>query len=302
MSLSLDASVIVATYNQFASTKLALRALFAQRTDCAYEILVCDDGSDGETVSALIRMLELAPVPARLVWQQDRGFHLSASRNNAIGMAKGRILIFLDGDLVPEEDFVETHLRSHADAKTIAVGRRLWRNPEAIKGKHWQVRDLWHLLRGTHAIDDKSKIVEAISTMAMRSAYKSRPWASIQGCNFSVTNSSLVGFDEAMIGWGFEDIDLAYGLTTVHGFEIRQVDSSAYDVLGWVDHARTWQQSDYVAHLLNGLRFLENWAHKGLSAQNALPKHTLDPETGLWSMTPLHRAGRHPINNSSVTG
>jgi hypothetical protein len=97
-----------------------------------------------------------------------------------------------------------------------------------------------------------------------------------------------------MVGWGFEDVEVAYGLTVAHGYQIVQVDAAAYDVQGWVDHARTWQQSDYIANLCNGFRFLDKWAHTGLTPQQAIPKHTLDPETGLWSMTPMRKRLKAP--------
>jgi glycosyltransferase involved in cell wall biosynthesis len=303
---SVDVSVIVATYNQLASTRLALQALFAQRTDCSYDVILCDDGSNRETVDGLLEALEAAPVPAYLVWQQDRGFRLSASRNNGIRSARGRILVFLDGDLVPESDFVDVHFRGHQHAQTIAVGKRLWRIPEAVQGMDLDADALWSVLRREDAIDRRSRIVEAIAALLEHWAKKPGPhrpasWTSCHGCNFSVSKSSLVEFDESMVGWGFEDLDLAYALSVVHGFEVTHIQAIAYEVQGWVDRGETWQQSDYIAHLCNGFRLLDKWAHTGMTAEQAIPRHTLDPETGLWSMTPYRRRrNRRPVDQASI--
>jgi len=290
MAPSPEVSVIVATYKQPFTTGLALQALFAQRTDCTYEVIVCDDGSNPETIGVLLNLLAGAPVPARLAWQQDRGFRLAASRNNAITIARGCILVFLDGDLVPEEDFVQQHFSAHSSPETIAVGKRLWRCPEAVARHEWNINDLWQLLRGDAACDFQSKIVESISLLGQHWRLKAKPWTSIQGCNFSVDNSTLIRFDEEMVGWGFEDVELAYSLNMVHGHQVAHVDAMAYDIQGWVDPREAWKQSDYVAHLCNGFRFLDRWAHVGLTPEEAIPRHCLDPETGLWSMASIRKA------------
>ena len=297
-----DVSVIVATYQQPFTTGLALQALFSQRTDCTYEVIVCDDGSDPETIGVLLNLLAAAPIPARLTWQQDRGFRAAASRNNGIAIARGRILIFLDGDLVPEGNFVEQHRTAHVDGKTIAVGKRRWRNPHAVQGRVWPVDELWTLLRSDQAFDSQSRVVEALLSMRQRKAYNREPWASLESCNFSVTNSASVRFDDGMVGWGFEDVELAYNLTIVRGYQIINVDATAYDVQGYVDHATTWQQSDYIANLCNGFRFLDRWAHTGLTPQQAIPKHTLDSESGLWSMTPIRKRLKAPVDEQQVRG
>ena len=55
---ALDASVVIASYNQLESTGLALRALFAQETRYTYEVIVCDDGSDARTISGFRKLLQ----------------------------------------------------------------------------------------------------------------------------------------------------------------------------------------------------------------------------------------------------
>jgi glycosyltransferase involved in cell wall biosynthesis len=291
---AVDVSVILATYQQFPTTRLALQALFAQLTDRSYEVIVCDDGSDQETIAGLAAILESAPVPAYLVRQQDRGFRLGASRNNGARLARGRVLAFLDGDLVPEADFVDGHFRAHQDDRTIAVGKRSWCNPDAVSGATLDAWALWDLLR-TEAADPRSEILGVVNELNQRWSHQKAAWSSCYGCNLSLPNSPLVRFDEAMVGWGDEDLDLAYGLNVVHGFQVAHIPVVAYDVRGWVDRSTTWQQKDYIAHLCNAFRFLEKWAHTGMTAERAIPNYTLDPATGNWAMTPMRRRGHTKV-------
>jgi hypothetical protein len=44
-------------------------------------------------------------------------------------------------------------------------------------------------------------------------------WAAILGCNFSVTRSAAVSFDESFTHWGFEDNEFACRLISSHGYE-----------------------------------------------------------------------------------
>ena len=287
----IDASVIVATYNQLEATTLALRALFAQKTGYRFEVVVCDDGSDSATIGGRRNVIEAAPVPAYLTWQQDRGFRAAASRNNGIRLARGRIVIMVDGDMVPEEDFVEAHMRTHERDRVVAVGRRLWRNPEGTEIGRSDIQALWPLLRGDDAIDRLSRATEAFEMLYRHVLWKAAPWMTCSTCNISVPKSPLVEFDETFVGWGYEDYDLFYGLNSVHGFEVIPIEVDAYEVHGRVDKGETWKQDHFVGHLVNGFRFQDKWARTGLKIEQSIPRYDLDPETDCWWFSSLPIVG-----------
>ncbi|WP_267875254.1 glycosyltransferase [Massilia sp. Dwa41.01b] len=72
-------------------------------------------------------MAELAarsPVPLRHVWQPDDGFRLAESRNNGILAATGDYIITLDGDCVPQRDFIAAH-RKLAEPGYMVTGSRI---------------------------------------------------------------------------------------------------------------------------------------------------------------------------------
>ena len=107
--MTIDATVIVPTYNQAGSIGACLASLTAQTVAAdRYEILVVDDGStDGTTgivagFGAPVRAIRLA---------RNRG--RSAARNAGVQEARAEWVVFVDSDVVVREDFLEWHLRMH---------------------------------------------------------------------------------------------------------------------------------------------------------------------------------------------
>jgi glycosyltransferase involved in cell wall biosynthesis len=289
LSPPLDASVILATYKQLPSTTLALHALFAQETQSKYEVIVCDDGSDAATIGGLLPVLEHAPVPAYLAWQQDQGFRAAASRNNGIKMARGRIVIMLDGDMVPARDFVENHVQAHVRERVVAIGQRRWRDPELMSAAGTDGGDmqaLWALLRDDSA-ERLTKATENFELLYRHVLWKAAPWMACFSCNVSVPRSHLVEFDEEFVGWGYEDYELFYRLNVIHGFTVLPIDADAYELGGRVDRSTAWTQRHFVDHLVNGFRFHDKWAHTGLTYPQSIPRYDLDPDAGNWRFSGL---------------
>lgn len=104
------AAVVVATYNWPRALELALWGLAIQRHR-GFEVVVADDGSGPDTAAVLARMRHEAGLAITHVWHPDRGFRKSEILNRAILATDAEYLIFTDGDLIPRDDFVGTHLR-----------------------------------------------------------------------------------------------------------------------------------------------------------------------------------------------
>lgn len=123
-----SASVVVTTYNSPKYLELVL--LGYARQDCAdFEVVVADDGSGPETAQLVQRLREGGfPVPLVHAWQEDRGFRQSRALNLGALHARGRQLVFTDGDCVPPADFVSTHLGAAAPG-TLVVGGHVRLDP-----------------------------------------------------------------------------------------------------------------------------------------------------------------------------
>jgi glycosyltransferase involved in cell wall biosynthesis len=201
-------SVIIGIYNQPRALELSLCG-YLRQSDADFELLVADDGSDGEVRSLLDRYRPLAPFPIRHVWQENRGFRRAKITNAAVRESAGSLLLFSDGDCIPHRDFVRVHREARRPGG-FAVGgyvridleasRSL--TPDAVRG-------------GEH---------ERFLTPAIRRAHRWRHWSSrfylligrrnrpkAYGANLGVDREAFYavnGFDENFEGFGKEDSDL----------------------------------------------------------------------------------------------
>jgi GT2 family glycosyltransferase len=118
------ASVVVPTYNRRAGVLRLLEALAQQRYPApSFEVVVVDDGSSDGTVEALRR----ATVPFRLtVVEQAQNAGPAAARNRGVAEARGRLIVFLDDDVVPPPELLETHVAAHGGCEdTVVIGPML---------------------------------------------------------------------------------------------------------------------------------------------------------------------------------
>lgn len=113
------ASVVVPYYQDQQGLNLLLAALELQSVPVA-EMVVADDGS------AIAPFIGQRPFPVRVVRQQDEGFRAAAARNLGAREASGEYLVFLDGDMIPEPDYLGALLQAMLEVseETLVVGRR----------------------------------------------------------------------------------------------------------------------------------------------------------------------------------
>jgi glycosyltransferase involved in cell wall biosynthesis len=106
----MKASVIMSTYNAEAWLEKVIWG-FSVQTERDFEIIIADDGSGPKTKELLDRLRTEIDMPLVHVWQEDNGFQKSQILNKAIMAANSDYLIFTDGDCIPREDFVATHIK-----------------------------------------------------------------------------------------------------------------------------------------------------------------------------------------------
>jgi glycosyltransferase involved in cell wall biosynthesis len=102
-------SVIVSTYNQPEWLEKALWG-FEQQLEKNFEVIIADDGSREETRNLIDSFKRNSSLRIIHVWQEDHGFQKTKILNKAIVESKGEYLIFTDGDCIPRNDLVSTHL------------------------------------------------------------------------------------------------------------------------------------------------------------------------------------------------
>ena len=205
-------SVIVTTYNRPDALEAVLAGLADQREPPA-EVIVADDGSGPETARRVAAAARRAAFALHHVWQPDEGFRAAAARNAAVRRSRGDYFVFLDGDCIPARRFVADHRRL-AEAGCFFQGSRVLvsrrRTPGFDARRTRRPLALLADLAAGHLGNPQHLL-----RLPAWPAGRSRRLAGIRSCNFGVARDDLYavnGFDEAYVGWGREDSDLAVRL------------------------------------------------------------------------------------------
>lgn len=202
-------SLIVTTYNSPDTLKKVLNGIKLQKV-LPDELLIADDGSGQETRSLVDSFKKELPFQTIHVWQEDLGFRASMVRNAAIQAACGEYIILLDGDCVPEVNFIADHLRL-AEKGFFFQGKRILLKKDIsprfeAEYARMRVRLMGLLMKG--GISNPHHILRAPFLPAL----KDKSMKSIKSCNMGIFRSDLVavnGFNEDFTGWGREDSELA---------------------------------------------------------------------------------------------
>lgn len=211
------ASLIISVYKDVEALNCIFQAL-KQQTEKSFQVIVTEDGCDPEMARLVSRESGYFPSVLHLT-QEDRGFRKTVAVNRAIIQAKSSFLIFLDGDCIPHQKFIESHLE-HAEMGKISTARRMHlgartselcrKNPDYV-GRYWHWYSLFLRFLPLHIDGVRNYEVGAPSSFFHKIAQ--RRHLSIVGCNFSCFKEDMEkinGYDEDLPGVGGEDCDLEW--------------------------------------------------------------------------------------------
>lgn len=208
-------TLIVTTYNRPDALALVIAGCLDQ-TDRNFEIVIADDGSGAPTRDLIEDLKRASPIPIVHAWQPDDGFRAAASRNLALRHARGEYVIFLDGDCVPQRDFVARH-RALSAARTVVTGSRILLGPELTRDVlarrlplQRQPLGFWLRQRAAGQVNKIVPLAVRVPDLPLRRV-EGFVWRGIKTCNLAAWLSDLKavnGFDESFVGWGHEDADL----------------------------------------------------------------------------------------------
>lgn len=268
-------SVVITTHNRPDALEAVVQACFAQ-DDKKFELIIADDGSTANTRECIERLRAQAPVPLKHVWQPDQGFRAAMVRNRGTLAAQGDYIVFLDGDCIPQRDFIARH-RKLAQPGHLVSGSRILLSPGLTARVLARQADL-----AAMALPDKLRYrlagdVNKLAQLLVRwpdlgRARRRFSWRRIKGCNLGVWRADLErvnGFDELFCGWGYEDSDLVVRL--YHAGIMRKDGAYATEVF------HLWHSEAPRDHAESNRRLvLERAASQTIKAIKGLKEHERD--------------------------
>lgn len=218
MKLSERISIVITTYNRSDALLAVLRGL-AKQTDQNFEVVIADDGSSAVHRDKIFESTALESLKAVHVWHPDIGFTASRIRNRGVAASGSAYVVFMDGDCVPEVDFVARH-KALAQPGYFVNGSRVLLSADLsarIVSEREMVcgRSVGYWIKqkcGRHA----NKLLHLLRLPNRFGRLQHRfSWKGIRSCNMGVWKSDFLlvdGFDETFVGWGHEDADFVLRL------------------------------------------------------------------------------------------
>ena len=227
----LPASVVVPYYAQPEELGRTLAALEGQTYPRElFEVVVVDDGSP----EPLARPRS-TPLDVKVVRQEDLGFGAARARNTGARAAAHDVLLFLDGDMLPEAGWLAAHARWHhavPDAVTLSLRAHVsvdGVDAGTIRSRPGTLRELF----GGRKVD----LVEYrwFESRLRRTGYLTSKADDL----FQFVGSSNLGlrrefyelaggFDESFTQWGCEDTEFGYRAYTRGGLLVPVRDAFAW--------------------------------------------------------------------------
>ncbi len=195
-------SVVIPTHNRIGMLQRVLDALEHQENAPEFETIVINDGSTDDTERALTDR-------RGIVFRSQQNSGPGQARNHGVSLARGRFIIFIGDDTVPEPRFLTEHGRTHTesgdDPLSACLGYTGWPAEERVSAFMDYIND-YGLQFGYRLIKDG----------------EIAPFNFFYTSNISIDRQLLAGdpFDTTFPSAAWEDIELAYRLER-KGLKIR---------------------------------------------------------------------------------
>ncbi|NLP50753.1 glycosyltransferase [Bacillus sp. RO1] len=116
--MNIEVSIIVISYNIYHQALFTLNSISKQSFDLSkVEVIFVDNASSDE--SSNIR--DFKPLPNFKYIRCKKNMDRAGAKNIGLEEAKGSILIFLNGEMIIEPDFIEKHVNYHKEKRNVVV-------------------------------------------------------------------------------------------------------------------------------------------------------------------------------------
>jgi len=260
-----ELSIVMPTFNRRRILARTLPPLLDQPGAAGrYEIVVVVDGSTDGSAELLEALATEHPALRPFVQPENRG--QSTARNRGVKEARGRILLFLDDDMVAARDLISVHLQEHS-----ASGERV------VLGEMGLADGTRRSFLKQGVADWGREMSERLSAPGYR--FRFDDWHSGHASVDRSLFERVGGFDETFVRYGNEDYHLGWRLIQA-GAEIR-----------FCPKARAWQIYE---------KSLYDWLRDSYSVGRADVALTAKAP-GLQEFLRLSREESHPLKRVART-
>ncbi len=203
--------LIVTTYNSPEKLWMCLQSIL-QQSVLPDELVIADDGSGPSTKQLLDKFSKQTKIPFKHVWQTDKGFRLSRIRNKAFAQSTCDYIIQTDGDIILHRHFIKDHI-AFAKPGYFVSGART--NIDQDQTEMLLHQDKAPVLKYfSKGLQKRYNAFYSILLQQVNSLMQTSPHNLhyVLGCNMAFWKKDLQevnGYNEAFLGWGKEDNDIA---------------------------------------------------------------------------------------------
>ncbi len=228
-------TLIISVYKNTKNLKAIIDSL-AYQTVLPDEVIISEDGDSLEMKSFLEETS--CTIPIAHLTQEDKGWQKNKALNRAVVEAKNEYLIFIDGDCVVHNKFIQNH-QALSNSKHILAGKRIKLGPKyseklfntpLLAFQKRIIPEMRALFKD--GVEFYEEAIYFPINYATTTLIRKLGITSIKGCNFSCYKTALLainGFDEDYIRpavgedhdlvWRFEG--LGYQIVSIKHFAIQ---------------------------------------------------------------------------------
>lgn len=268
---TIDTSIIISTYN---SPKWLEKVLigYNHQSYQFFEIVIADDGSGQETLDLIASIKSKVFYPIVHVWHEDNGFQKSQILNKAIQKCSTPYIIMSDGDCIPRQDFVASHVKHREEGFFLSGGyfmlpmsiSKLISNEDIKTGRCFDLKWLKH--QGLKRTFKNFKLTATgfLSWVLNTFTPTNASWNGHNASGWKKDIVSVNGFDERM-QYGGQDRELGERLFN-YGIKSKQLRYSAICV--HLDHPRGYKTKSSIDRNLEIRRIVKSekrvWTASGI--------------------------------------
>lgn len=261
-------SLIIAFYKNFEALELIFKSLMNQKFN-DFEIIIAEDDNNPDTHIFLEKWKKKLSHFLKHVNQAEKiGFRKTMTLNKALKVSSGKIIVFIDGDIILHKNFLRKYSK-FVKSNNFCTGRRVMLSSDLTK-KLYTTKNLkfTSYFRILFSKSKKKKFILLKNNLIPKKTKKG-----IVGANWGIMKENLIrinGFDEdyiqAGVGedtdvrWrlvknGLQNISLRYSAIVFHLYHERFYSSS--DTKKGFEILEKKQESNLII-CKNGLKKLKN--------------------------------------------